>query len=277
MVSELDQQPQIEDIVDDAEIIPVDEDVVTEPVDEEPDPVAALRDEIGTIKQAMSRFDGFDPSVVKSDLGRVRALQSKIDQLTANDPLLEVDPRISANESLLLSIADALINSDFTDDQNKANLRSALTGITESKTQRERKAMKQELLSEIQSAATPTNVEPTADPQTEAATARIIGYAEAKGIDPKTIPAEAWNLRANETLTDAVTRVRGVVDALATQTAAAGRTAERRQAAGNGSPVRSGANNIAADRERLMDGGLALTETAKRKAIADALGIALEA
>lgn len=271
MVNEYAQEP-LDDIIELTDgVVSEEDEVVEEPVEETPDPLA---ERLGKLEQSLSRFDGFDPNEVKSNLGRVRAIQSKLDQITSTNPLADISPRIDATEALLNSIASALIVSDFTDDAAKTALRQAQTSLDESRTQRERKQMRDELLAEVTKASTP---EPQIqDPQAQAATLRVVGYAEAKGIDPQTIPAQVWSLLPNETFDQAVTRVKAVVDTLATRETATVRTAERRQAAGSGSPSRSGANSLEADRQRLQSAGIPITETETRKRIAKELGVAIE-
>ena len=73
-----------------------------------------------------------------------------------------------------------------------------------------------------------------------------------------------------------MTRVKVVVDSLAESDGAVDRVAERAQAAGNGSPARSGnANTIDNLKSKIEDGGVKALSEAEQKILAKDLGLQL--
>lgn len=267
-------EPQVDvEVVDGLE--PSEPEVEVEPqVEVEPDPLAELRQRLDG---AASREELLALSQkVSSELGRAQRLEARIAELPAN-PLADVDPRLDANEALLTSIADALISSALTDDATKGALQSARSRLTEATGKRAEQRMRAELTAEVlKSLPQPQEqTAPQVSVESASATERVVGYAEAKGVNPADIPESAWNLVGNESLDQAVARVKGVVDSLAEQDAAATRVASRRTAAGPGTPARVGTNSIESTKQRLQSEGIPLTDRASRQAIADSLGIEL--
>lgn len=213
-----------------------------QPPDETPDPLEDIRAQLG----AAARREELESlrNQVRSELGRSQRLEARLDALSSNNPLADVDPRLEANEALLTTLASVLVNS-LDDAQSIAALRAALSGLDQAKGVRAERKMRAELKDEIL-AALPQPQEraqepPIQTPEQIAATNRVLGYADAKGVDPTRIPDAAWTTLPGETFDQAVQRVRGVIDALAAGDASTERVATRRQAAGAGAPSRNGA------------------------------------
>jgi hypothetical protein len=218
----------------------------TEPLTEEPDPLAAVTARLDALAQQFGRFADFDPQDFKRTVGQIRALQSKVDSGPSADSLKTLSARLDLFEETTGVLTDAVADSEYVDDRSKASIAAAKQRLFQSKTESEWQRREQELLSKVAAAAPATEPveEPTAPVQSAevaAATSQVMGYAEAKGVDPASIPAAAWRLQAGETLAQATTRVKREVDGLAAGDSAATRTATRRQAAGTGSPSRAGA------------------------------------
>ena len=110
------------------------------------------------------------------------------------------------------------------------------------------------LIAELKDELAPKNTEPQEQveekqsPEVAAATSRVLGYAEAKGVDAATIPAAVWTLQAGETLEQAVVRVKATIDDLAT--GGAPKRAETRAKAAGAAPTRSG--SAQGDMERYL-------------------------
>lgn len=244
--------------------------------DTQPDPLDTLRTELNERIEAETRR-------VRSELegryggevGRAQKLEKRLDDalstLTAQNSPGITDEAVSA-------IVSALVASDLIDDQSRASLRTVESRLAEAKTKRERDAIKREVLAEAQTAVTPEREpEPQQQsPEAVAATNRVVGYADARGVDPTRIPQDAWNLLPGETLPDAVTRLRKVIDGLAADSSSGARVAERRGAAGSGSPGRGGGGNvIEQDLRRLETEGIPLTDEQARRRVAAELGVDL--
>ena len=256
----------------------LDEGLVTpteEPTTEEtPDPVAELRAEIASLKQSMA---GLDPARVQSELGRIRALQSTVDQLK-NAPAPQRD---TFAEEAIESLASALLTSQLVDDDAKPQIRSLLNRLGEAKTKSAREALKAELREELKPAvAAVSEYEPAqTNPELTNATERVFDYADAIGIDRAAAIAVLdgkWSLEPGETLSTAVTRLKGVLKTTAQNASTNARVSERKQAAGNGSPSRTGAaGSVEADLQRIETDGIPITDEAARKRIADRLGVSI--
>ncbi len=222
----------------------------TESQEQEPDPLAELEKRLGSVEETAQRLAGLDPSKINPAIGRISGMQSLLDEVKAADPLAAADPRFTANEALLSTLATALIGADdeLVNAQSKAALRTALDDLGVARTQRDRVVERAEIIAELRA-------EPSSDTETETApvapeTREVMGYAEAKGVEPSSIPATAWALAEGETLAQAVKRVKGIVDSLAEESTSVDRVATRRRAAGPGTPSSSGA---AMNDEQLVD------------------------
>jgi len=232
----------------DSEVIDVSPDakVEAEP-SKEVDPLADIRAQLG----GAARRDELESlrNQVRSELGRSQRLEARLEAMAGANPLADVDPRLDANEALLTSISDALIDSELTDDRMKSALRASRSALDAAKGVRAQGRMREELKADILKAL-PKVEEPvqTLDPWAQA-TADVV--ADLKGLlpdfDPTTIPATVWNAgKAKGTPARAAVYVIRWAEQQAANPAAE-RIAVRRQAAGDGSPARSGASPSVTD------------------------------
>ena len=236
--------PSIEEAPEGAEAVKTPEEV-TEPKKEaeEPDPLVELRERLTEFERTYATKAELHP--LASNLGRVDGIQSALDEAAKADPLAAVDPRLTAIENLNIANATALLG--LGDEQvstaEKAALRSSLVEIDTARTQRSQDVAiataKTELRAELQPPEDTEEVE--AKPVRTPETIEVAGYAEGKGVDFASIPTTAWRLAEGETMQQAIARVKSVVDSLAEEAASPERVATRRQAAGSGTPSRSGA------------------------------------
>ena len=261
-----------------------------EPSEEEtPDPLQPVLERLGKVETAQSTLANLDPERLNRVLLMVPGLQSSLDKLKADNPLATLDPRFTANEALTAAVAEALINadSDLVNDESKTALRSTLTQVTEARTQRDREAMKTELLSEIATATTPDSTqgstpEPPA-PQSDTGavvlvnqmTNQLAGYATAKGVDYSSIEPTVLQFQANEAIEVAFDRVKAHIDGMADDDGAADRLAVR-QGAASATPSRSGGTTSIEDKKaQLQDGELPMSDTTTRAAIAREFGLTI--
>jgi hypothetical protein len=224
------------DAIDDS----TDSDVEVAP--QETDQFAELRAQVG----AAARRDEFErlQNQVRSELGRSQRLEARLDAMAGANPLADVDPRLDANENLLNSIAEALIDSDLTDDRMKSALRASRSALDTARGARAQGRMREELKAEILSALPqPAAASPDSSGLWAAATQDVLAELAENlpDFDVQTIPATVWNEgRAKGTPTRAAAYVLRWAQQQATEPATV-RTATRRQAAGAGSPARQGA------------------------------------
>lgn len=252
----------------------VDEESSTEPEEQqaEADPQAELLSRLSGLEAEITRLKTLDPSKIGPAIGRVAALQSQLDAIKDRNPSADLDPRISANENLTVTLAQALANSDLVDDRFKAALNTALSGIDQASTERKQRQLVDSLEQKIEKRL--ATLQPEADedetPWAEA-TETVLPLAQKLGIDPTTVPWQAIRTAAG-------TPARAT--AMATQwlyenqsDPATKRVAERQRAAGNGSPDRSSSAQSNADIvERYANGDPSVTSEAADKAM-KALGI----
>jgi hypothetical protein len=215
----------------------------TEAVEEVADPAVEQAARFDKIEASLERLKGLDPNAVRSALGRISSLQSAVDDVSKRNPLADVDPRLDANETLLTSIADALIASELTDDRMKTALVAARSGLDSAKgaraTNRMRAELKDEILSALPKPAPET--EPADNPWAQA-TADVVAELSERlpDFDPNTIPKAVWDAGvAKGTPARAVSHVVRWAEQKA-QEPAADRVSARRQAAGVGAPARTG-------------------------------------
>lgn len=210
----------------------------TEP--QEADPLEELRTQVG----AAARRDELESlrNQVRSELGRSQRLEARLDALAGVNPLADVDPRLDANENLLNTLAAALVNSDLTDDRDKAALRASLSALDSAKGARAQGKMRAELKAEILGALPSTETTQTNDPWALATQDVLAEIAEVHPtFDVASIPGAVWQEgRAKGTPTRAAAHVLRWVAQQGDEPAAS-RPAARRQAAGPGSPARQGA------------------------------------
>ena len=283
MVSDATLEPQevvdevaTEEVSDEAAAVETTE--TPEPSEQAPDPVQVLADRLGNIDQRLDGLSGLDPNRINSLLGRVPNLQSDLDAVKGQDPLATLDPRFSANETLLSALAEAFINSDegLVNDQSKASLQAALSQLGEAQTERERVALKREVLAEVQAAATPEETEtaPTGNDQWQAATLDVQAALPAD-FDLGTIPQEVW---AEGVRTQRPSlAVRHVLNWVDSQSAdALDGLAERKAAAGDGAPSASaGGTTIDTLLSKLEELGPTVLSEAELKQVDKHLGVKL--
>jgi len=242
----------VDEIDADSEVIagPPDADVETEPL-VEVDPLAELRTQIG----GAARRDELErlQNQVRSELGRSQRLEARLDAMAGANPLADVDPRLDASEQLLTGIADALIDSDLTDDRMKSALRASRSALDTAKGVRAQSRMREELKTDILAALPKPSVAPEtqADDPWVQATVDVVAELRERLPDlyPPTmsdqlvvasIPKAKWNEGlAKGTPTRAAAHVLRWVEQQA-QESATDRIAARRQAAGSGAPARTG-------------------------------------
>lgn len=259
---------------DDAGIEPESFDTAPEqPQEETVDPRDARLDKI---EATLSRLGALDPNKINPALGRIGAIQSALDGLSKRDVLAEIDPRVSANEDLTVTLARTLSNSALVDDEDKASLRSALRAVEQSKSVRERAQMMSELKAELAT----TDVAPaeTSDPVAalwDAASEEVRDMASEYGVSPDTIPWDDIQRDAQNNPTK-VARVALKWFEANKQDPSTERVIERRRAAGSGSPAREGAaTSLENDKNRLMEQGIPISDEAARKRVAASLGLEL--
>ena len=212
-----------------------------EPEEITPDPVQILTDRLGQVEtNSGQRIDGIEARV-KSELGKLEYLQSVASKLDNNDPIAALDPRLSANETLLSALVDTVANSDYgiPTEQNRETLRSAIAQYSDAQKQRDNETFKREVLAEAKATAAPEQTEtaPTADDQWQAATQDVQAALPAD-FDMVTIPQDVW---AEGVKTGRPSlAVRHVLNWVDTQSAdALDGLAERKAAAGDGAPSAS--------------------------------------
>lgn len=236
-----------------AEAVDLDSDIDAEVSPEvDDDPVAALRAELAATNAKIAALEGLrvlNPEQINRALGHIPRLQSDLDGLKkgSSDPVAAIDPRLSESEDVLSELVDALVASEFLDDSAKAALRQRRQRMDVGRTERERVKLRRDLLSEVQGAReTVQDAQITPDAQAvlevQNETVRLMGYAEAKGIEWNSIPADELQFRPGETLKQAAVRVQKTINDLAGESAATERTATRRRAAGQGAPASNGNN-----------------------------------
>ena len=243
----------------------------------EVDPLAELRTQIG----AAARRDELDSlrNQVRSELGRSQRLEARLDALTGANPLADVDPRLDANETLLISIASALADSELSDDRMKGTLRSALAALDQAKgaraTRRLREELKDDILKAVQPAAEPASSE---DPWTQA-TADVIAELRERlpDFDIASIPIAVWDEgKSKGTPTRAAAHVLRWAESHA-QEPVIDRAAARRAAAGEGAPARgAGGPTIidASDNDDAWNDGLISDDVYKKNRIRLGVGVA---
>ncbi|MEK9810682.1 MAG: hypothetical protein VW362_09565 [Candidatus Nanopelagicales bacterium] len=264
-----------EEILDETPAVEPDE---QETVDDQPNPLAEMQARLDAFEASVLRRDELNPDQVRSVLGVIQSFQGDIDRLKNQNPVAEIDPRLSANEGVLTALAQAMLESDFLDDSSKAALRQSLGPLSEARTARERAQLRQELLDEVRQ-QTPQQQPPGYTPeqiQLVATAAALQQRAADLGVDWNAIPAAEKQFRANETMDQAAQRVAALIDRLASEESATDRIVERRAAAGRGTPSRSSGPTSNEDLlARLANDGLPMTAEAERKRAARALGLEL--
>lgn len=212
-----------------------------QPEDEEqPDPMAEIRSQLDSYKPLLD----LNPAQVRSELGRIRAIQSTIDKMQ-KAPTVDYAPRLEQVESYLEMLADAIIGSDFAPDDSKQR-------ISTLRETRRAEAVRREIIDEVRgSTAQPESTVDT-DPDTAiwvAASNDVVAEAQALDFDPNTIPVDVW--LAGRALGSVYKATQHVVEWMKEQQkqedTPSERVATRKKAAGNGSPARGGGAALSDD------------------------------
>ncbi len=192
-----DDAPKDGEVTDDA---PSSEDQVEQTDDtsgsEDPDPLAELRQEFEAVRDGVGALDA---NQVRSAMGRIGALQSRIDQLeNAENPAFdELASTQEQHDQLLTGLIDALLDGEgVLDDANK----TALRGHRDRMAETSRDAAVKRLVREETAKVTPPPTSPgqvESPPEWQSATQEVIKYAKEKGVDPLSIPASIWNTGVN--------------------------------------------------------------------------------
>lgn len=240
------------------------------------DPVAALRAELAATN---ARLDGalraLNPEQINRALGHIPALQRDLDAIRkSGDPRAAIEAAITEYDGAIAAMAAGMLASDFVDDGSKGPIRQAMQRLAANNDERKTARLERDLLAKMQAANGPEQVAPP-DPQSQwqaalaNATQRLIDFADGKDVPWETVPesakgftsdeAELAKTDPNRALQNAMTRVRKVITDLASESAATERTAQRRRAAGAGSPASAGINGYSSQRavdQAHMDGRL---------------------
>lgn len=205
------------------------------------DPVALLTARLAALEGAHASTQ---QSVAKmaSSVGRVPGLVRELQSLAAKNPTADIQPRLDEVTDLLDAIIDNLDDVAFKDggSASLAQRRSAL--VQKRATER----LRAEIIAEVKpQITTPDNTDDDGGieaPAAEfvAAQGRLLGYAEALGVDITAVPTTTLAFEPGETIAAAEVRVKAAIKSLAEGSQAAGRTAERKAAAGQGSAARGG-------------------------------------
>lgn len=146
---------------------------------------------LATIEAELGRLRSLDPSKIGPAIGRVSALQSELAALRDRDPAAEIDPRLAANETLTISLAQALASSDIIDDRFKESLNAALRGIEQARSERDRARLEATLEDRIAKRLTPPPVAGVDETPWEEATVPVIELATQLGVDVNSVPWQA--------------------------------------------------------------------------------------
>ena len=236
---------------------------------EDDDPVASLTKRLNSIEQDYVNTKRV-VAQISSSAGRIPNLVKELQSLAAKNPLADIQPRIDEITDLLDATIDSLDDVAFKPGGGStiAERRQAIVQ------KRAMERLRREVLDEVAPKNTTTATDDADDdsgidaPVAEfaAAQARILGYAEAMGISVDRIPDDDLTFRAGETVADAERRVKAAIKAIADGDGAANRTAQRKQAAGNGSAPRSGGASTSDDALLTRFGnGEALSEDERKR------------
>lgn len=221
------------------------------------DPLAALTADVAAMKRQLERLSGLDAKVnpALAAVGRMQRIQSELDALKSRPAS---DPRLDLFEESIDGLYESLASSDVIDEESRRGLRAAKARLDGAKTQRSQDRMRAELLAEMRSAAggdeysgdqpSPEDIALYQAVQQE--TAKLQGYAAAKGIEWSDIPAEELSFRDGEDIPTAARRVRAAIDSLAEGDAAATSVGRRRRAARRAAPPAGG---VALSDQQLID------------------------
>jgi hypothetical protein len=160
--------------------------------------------------------------------------------MQAKDPAADFAPKLAEMEQYLEAMADAILESEFTTDASKQRVQTV-------RETRRAEANRQSILADlrreqqaVQPALTPEDYK-WADASNE-----VVEIAQEKGFDPSTIPADVWQAgKALGSVVKAVKYVEAWIDAQQEKDQKpVTRVAERKVAAGRGSPQRAGGTSM---------------------------------
>lgn len=246
---------------------------------DEVDPAAALAARFDLMEVRLNALSGLDVNGVRSALGRIPALQSSLDELTKRDPAALLDPRVSASESAVSALAEALLNDPTISDATRASISGAVRGVEQARTAREADRREAALLEKMRAAVAPVTTPPANDAETEAlwqrVSAAVLRRAAVLNVDPKTIPWDDIQRNSNYVPEDASTlAVEWLLEHK--EDAPTARVSARKTAAGGGSPTReAGTGGIEQLRARAMTESIPITDKAAREKLAADLGVSL--
>lgn len=223
----------------------VDAEASTEPEEQqaEADPMAAVVARLDAAEAEVARLKMLDPGKIGPAIGRVAALQSQLDAIKDRNPSADLDPRISANETLTVTLAQALANSDLVDERFKQTLNTALAGIEQANSKRERDQLKASLKAEIATEfAQPQEDSDSYDPWKDATLAVLEAATEA-GVTLTDADFERFQSQSGGSPSRAVRIAERWIQENKTDPATK-RVAERQRAAGNGSPKPGGGLSV---------------------------------
>ena len=234
-----DELDGLEPAVEDPGLDPA-SDAEAEPQEETVDPRDSRLDALEAALKAVAE-DAKEARGVKAAIGRLQSLEANLGKLSERDPLASVNPRLSTTENLVVSLAQTLANSSLVEDADRAAIHAALRGIEAARTDRELEARFEKLQAQMAPAVQP-QPEVTA-PIVElwnSASAEIREMAQEYGVAPEAVP---WNQIQTDAGNDPARVVRVALKWFESQKApdSTTRVAERRRAAGAGSPAREGA------------------------------------
>lgn len=213
-----------------------------------------------------------DPSKVNSVLGRVSSIQSTLDKLSKqNKP--EDDTRIARLEEQIDMLLGTIAGVDILDDASRDRLR-------EFKDKRDEEKREARIIERLRAESQPAEPDPEAAflaAQWQKYQAKLVAYANTKGIDPMAIPANVI-AEANQTgdPVDGYEVVKAWIDSQGSapreEDKSAERVATRREAAGRGAPARAGATRSIEEIEQVYGSGGSVSED-ELKRLKEYLGI----
>ena len=244
----------------------------------EPDPLVAIQATLDTLSQTAVTRAELQP--LQSGIGRIDSIQSRLAELAERNPLATVDPRIAGIEDALIAILDGQIADPATDDARRASLTQTRQQLDAAGRQRDIDSAVNKAVGEAIPQKTEQEPEAPAPEQLAVVnemSGRLNGYAEAKEVDFKSIPANVLAFQPGESLDAAFTRVKSHIDGMAEEAGATERVTTRAANAGGGTPARSGGASTIDDlRTKLDEGGPGALSAADRQRVADDLGVKLE-
>lgn len=102
----------------------------------------------------------------------------------------------------------------------------------------DRDALRKEILDELgQSTTIGATQANTSSEEITAASTQVLAYARGKGIMPEDIPAEVWDIKAGQTLQDAIAQAESAIDQVLTERAGSARRTRKKSADPQAAPT----------------------------------------